>query len=164
MRIALMKFLAIPLMLALAAVGCTSNPVREAGDDPISKAYAVLGTYKILQEETLALIQDQNIPAGVRQRLKDAEASAFPVVTELAKAVVEVESALDALAVAGLEADEQARREARLRIATENLSKWTVTALNRIAAFKAAKREASEALKRMSRLHAPEPRPLLLAT
>lgn len=133
MKVLLNRFTLVPLLcMAALLTGCAHNinPIA-AAEGPDEKGYAVLGVYRIAQTQALKIVQDATLPATVREAVQSAEASAYPVVTQLAGALVEYLEARDQVA-AGTTSEE------KLAIVISRLSEWTATAQARIAGFQAA--------------------------
>lgn len=100
--------------------GCASNPVASA-QTVEQKAYAVYGTFVVMEESAAALKQDPNVITSVKQALVSADAKAKPSADALLQSLRDYEMASDALK-AGRSTSDQ------LSIATANLNAWITRA------------------------------------
>lgn len=57
--------------------GCANNPVA-AAQDVEQRAYAVYGSFVIVEEQAAKIVSDPNVPAAVKQALRGADARAKP--------------------------------------------------------------------------------------
>lgn len=105
------------LLWLVALSGCQSaNPMR-AAETPEQRAYAAYGTFVIAQETAADLVEQQNIPRGVRLRIIQAEERAKPVADSLLDAYTEY-------LIIKAEFDAGDTSEQRLVIAANNLDDW----------------------------------------
>jgi hypothetical protein len=106
-------------LLLLALAGCQTNPVSEA-KSPEQRAYAIAGTYAISQSRVLDILAQPQTSDALKSALKQADATASPVVLQLidaTKLYANVKAEL-----AGTEGD------ARLETAAANLETWLTRA------------------------------------
>lgn len=73
-------------MIAMAIIGCTSNPVTEA-QTLEQKGYASYGVYVIYQGKAAALYKEPTTPDRVKRVLQQADALAYPVSLTLLEAL-----------------------------------------------------------------------------
>ena len=105
------------LLWLVALSGCQSaNPMRPA-ETPEQRAYAAYGTFVIAQETAADLVEQENIPRGVRLRIIQAEERAKPVADSLLDAYTEY-------LIIKAEFDAGDTSEQRLVIAAESLDDW----------------------------------------
>jgi hypothetical protein len=105
------------LLWAIAIAGCQSaNPMR-AAETSEQRAYAAYGTFVIVQEKAADLVEQQNIPRGVRLKIIQAEEQAKPVADSLLDAYTEF-----LVVRAEFEAGETS--EQRFILASERLDDW----------------------------------------
>lgn len=91
--------------LSLILPGCVTAPVN-AAQTPEQKAYAVYGTFVVLEERAAALASLPTVPATVKKALKEADALAKPSADALALAT-EHYTAVSNLLKTGLATPEQ---------------------------------------------------------
>ena len=68
--------------LAIALTACVVNPIR-AAETAEQKAYAAYGTFVIFEEQAAQLVQSPEVPADVKQALREADAIAKPAADTL---------------------------------------------------------------------------------
>lgn len=125
--------------VAVAMVGCVSDPVR-AAKTPLQTAYAALQDYETAQQFGLAFVEDKNTPAAVKDGLIKAESAATALVHPTRVAAQTVEQIRKDLQ-AGKSTQEQ------LAIATQNLNQWTLNLQKAVDEFSAAIEKAKGSLK-----------------
>ena len=105
------------LLWLFALAGCQSaNPIG-AAETSEQRAYAAYGTFVIAQETAADLVEQQNIPRGVRLRIIQAEERAKPVADSLLDAYTE-------FLIVKAEFDAGDTSEQRLIVASNNLDGW----------------------------------------
>ena len=100
--------------------GCASNPVSIAQDTE-QRAYAVYGTFVIVEEQAARVVQDPSIPDEVKIVIRSADARAKPTADALAQAVRDYDDASGALRGSG-------STTVSLTVAATNLQKWLIEA------------------------------------
>lgn len=112
-------FVALAVLSTMAA--CASmNPVSKA-ETTEQKAYALYGTFVIFEEQAAKLVQSPEVPANVKQALRDADKAAKPAADAVLDGVQTVLTVRRQL-LAGETTEE------RLAIAVSNLNLWYSTA------------------------------------
>lgn len=107
-----------PLLLAVALVAaCGSLNPFQAAEGLDEKAYAVLGTYAIVQKQALRVVEDETLSPTIRRTAAEADAKAMPILKGLDQALDLYLDAKEALA--GGRGSEE-----RLRIVTTELLGW----------------------------------------
>ena len=109
--------LQVLLLLSLAA-GCANNPVATA-ETTGQRAYAVLGVYQILVEESAEFVRDPAVNLQRRRAVQEAIAEAKPIRRDLTLAWREYENIKAALA-------DGDSTEAQVTIAANNLERWVL--------------------------------------
>ena len=105
------------LLLVVGLQGCAgTNPIAAAETNE-QRAYAAYGTFVIMQEKAADLVEQTNIPRGVKLRIIGAEERAKPVADSLLDAYVEY-----LLVRAEYEAGQTS--EERFVIAANSLDNW----------------------------------------
>lgn len=74
------------LVLIIALPGCLNAPTK-AAQTPEQKAYAVYGTFVVLEEQAAVITQNANVPASVKRALAAADNVAKPSADALAVAL-----------------------------------------------------------------------------
>lgn len=120
--------------LTCLAPGCASNPVN-AAQDTEQRAYAVYGSFVIMEEQGARLVSDPNIPVRIKIAIQGADAKAKPSADGLLKALNDFLTAKATLATGATASDP-------LSVASANLNTWitqaTTDTQGLIAAVKAA--------------------------
>ena len=115
----LRTFVALAVLSTMAA--CASlNPVSKT-ETTEQKAYALYGTFVIFEEQAAKLVQSPEVPANVKQALRDADKAAKPAADAVLDGVQTVLTVRRQL-LAGETTEE------RLAIAVSNLNLWYSTA------------------------------------
>lgn len=131
-------------VIALAAVlygayallpGCVANPVSGA-EDSEQRAYAIYGTFVIVEEQAAKLVASPQIPNPVVSAIKIADSRAKPSADALVQAVRDYDDASHALKAGTGSAD-------KLTIATANLQKWVTQAQTDVSALVTAVKQGS---------------------
>lgn len=100
--------------------GCASNPLSIAQDTE-QRAYAVYGTFVIVEEQAARAVQNPSIPDAVKVAIRSADARAKPTADALAQAVRDYDDASGAIKAGG-------STTASLTVAATNLQKWLIEA------------------------------------
>lgn len=105
------------LLWAFALAGCQgANPIKAAETNE-QRAYAAYGTFVIVQEKAADLVEQPNIPRGVKLRIIGAEERAKPVADSLLDAYTE-------FLIVKAEFDAGQTSEERFVIAANSLDNW----------------------------------------
>ncbi len=105
------------LLLLVGLQGCASTNPIGAAETAEQRAYAAYGTFVIFQEKAADLVEDENIPDGVKLPIIQAEERAKPVADSLIEAYVEF------IAIKA-EFDAGETSEERLIAAANSLNDW----------------------------------------
>jgi hypothetical protein len=128
--LAIVTLACITTIAAVAA--CAANPIKTAQGSS-QEAFAVYGEFVIYEELGAALMSEPSVPDSVKQRIKEADAKAKPIVDSLRKAAAEYAAAQTLLA-SGPDAN------AKLDVASQNLATWYTQARDAVIALIAATR------------------------
>lgn len=124
------------MLVAFAFVGgCTTTPAHVVQVGCASGSYQVercadtlARVYHIYQQRALELVQDAQVPADVKEEIKEADAEATPVMRELIASTKQYMDIREAL-------EEGATEEEKLAIANRELESWIAEAVPRINAL-----------------------------
>lgn len=113
--------LVIPAFIVVAvtvlAHGCaSSNPVAAASDTP-QRAYALYGTFVVVEEQAARLMPDPNISASVKNTIRRADARAKPSADALLQALLQYEHVVAQVKAGQTTTD-------MIAIADQNLATW----------------------------------------
>lgn len=122
------------LAAALGLEGCAGNPLKEA-QTVQQKAYAIYGTFVIIEEQGAHLVQDPAVPQGVKSAIRSADAAASPLFDTGLDLALQIESIRQDVAAGKTTED-------KLLIASANLDRWITEAVPKLAALAAAVRGA----------------------
>lgn len=131
---------AVAIMLALCFTlgkiqGCANSPVIVAQDSE-QRAYAIYGTFVIVEEQAAGLVGSPGVPNTVVVAIRQADAKAKPSADALVQAVRDYDAASHQLKTGGGSAD-------KVSIASSNLVKWVSQAQTDVAALVAAVKQGS---------------------
>ena len=115
--------------------GCASNPVAVAQDSE-QRAYAIYGTFVIVEEQAAKLIGDPQVLNPVVIAIKSAESRAKPTADALLKAVRDYDDASHQLKTGSGNAN-------NVIVASANLQRWVTQAQTDVAALVAAVKQGS---------------------
>lgn len=117
------------------AIGCASNPVAAAQDSE-QRAYALYGTFVIVEEQAAKLISSPQVPNQIVSAIKLADSRAKPSADALVQAVRDYDDASHQLKAGSGSAD-------KVNIASANLLKWVSQAQTDVSALVAAVKQGS---------------------
>lgn len=128
----------IPAILSLAATalltcalqGCASTNAVSAAATRDQKAYALYGTFVVVEEQAAKLVTDPNIPASVKGAVRASDSKAKPTADTLVKALHQYDAAVAAVKAGGA--------DSALGVAAANLDLWIGQATTDISALVAA--------------------------
>lgn len=114
-------FAFLALLVTVAALeACSVNPLQVA-ETPAQRAYALERAYNIVLENAVTIVENPATPEGLRERIRDVEASTTPLIDALSNAFASYEYAR-----AEFELGEST--EERLAIAAASLEEWLTRA------------------------------------
>lgn len=116
-----MGALALIALLGGALSACQSTNALAAANTRDQKAYAVYGTFVVIEEQAATLVTSPATPAALRAAIRSADAKAKPTADTLKKALVQYDAAFAAVK-AGASSD------TALGVAAANLDLWITQA------------------------------------
>lgn len=119
-------------IVALSMSGCQSTNAIAAANTPDQKAYALYGTFVILEEQAATLMTNPATSPKLRSAVRVADARAKPSADALVKALKDYEAAAAEVKAGGTGA------AALLTTATVNLNTWIGTATTDISTLVSA--------------------------
>lgn len=126
----------LPVLLTLFGIaatqlpGCAGNPVGAARDLE-QRAYAVYGSFVIVEEQGAKVVMDPAVPQPVKAAIQTADAKAKPSADALLNALQQYTTASAEVKAGTSSAD-------KLSIATANLQTWIGEASADVTAFSSA--------------------------
>lgn len=121
--------LPVMLMVAIAMmIACASINPFAAAETLEQRAYAAESAYNIVLQSALDLVTDPNVPASVKSKILEAEATATPVIEGLSQAVSDLLAAKAALAAG-------TTTEGKVLLIAQFLETWIRQAESAIAAM-----------------------------
>jgi len=106
-----------------ALASCVTQPAATA-QTVDQRAYAVYGTWTLVEEQAAKVIQDPAVPDAVKSAIRSADARAKPTLDTLVHVLQQYQSAAATLHSAG----STPNNTEVLGVATENLSHWITEA------------------------------------
>jgi hypothetical protein len=115
-------------LVATALGGCANTPLS-AAQDTAQRAYALYGSFVIIEEQGAQIVRNPSVDAAVKSGIRVADARAKPSADALAGAVRDYLAAQAAVTAGGTGAT------ALLSTATANLQRWVTQADTDITAL-----------------------------
>lgn len=125
-------------LLAIAAFGlpgCASNPVTAAQDSE-QRAYAIYGTFVIVEEQGANVIGSATVPDAIKHAIKIADAKAKPSADALLQAVRDFDNASH-------DFKQGTNTASDLQIATTHLQQWVIQAQADVSALVTAVKQGN---------------------
>lgn len=123
--------LALGVAGAFALHGCASNPVA-AANTLDQKAYAIYGTFVIVEEQGAKLVSDPTTPAAIKAAIRSTDARAKPTADALTTALHQYDTAVASVKAGG------PGTAGALSTAQANLTTWIAQASTDVNALVAA--------------------------
>lgn len=115
------------LALALAAGSVQGCAAYKLADGPVEIGYVALDDYRSAQQTAISVVNDPNVPAGVKQAIRQADYAANPldnpqassihILRDKLKEYVAIKAEIEALEAAGRDPTQERIEEAMLALA-----------------------------------------------
>lgn len=115
--------------------GCSVNPVT-AAQDTEQRAYAIYGTFVIVEEQGANIISSAKVPTAVVSAIKAADARAKPSADALLQAVRDYDAARHDLKTG-------TNTQADFEVAAAHLQQWVIQAQTDVSALVSAVKQGS---------------------